>query len=258
VTEAGSLSLIPIRGLPEVQPEDDLSVLLDQALKSSADVKLCDGDVLVVTQKIVSKAENRYVNLASIEPGIPARDLAQQCRKDPRIVELVLRESREVLRVAPQSVIVRHRLGWVMANAGIDQSNLPKGDERVLLLPEDPDASAVRLRRQLQQRYGLKLAVLISDSFGRPWRLGSVGVCIGCAGLRPLQDLRGTPDLHQRSLQNTLVALADQLCAAAAIISGEAAQAVPMVLVRGLSADCFGEGHTARELQRPYEQDLFR
>jgi coenzyme F420-0:L-glutamate ligase/coenzyme F420-1:gamma-L-glutamate ligase len=257
VKEPGSLSLIPICGLPEVQPGDDLAALLDQALRASAETHLRDGDVLVVTQKIVSKAENRYVDLAGVEPGAGALELAQRCCKDPRVVELVLRESSEVLRVAPQALIVRHRLGLVMANAGIDQSNLPRGDEHVLLLPQDPDASAAHLRQQLQQVHGVRLAVLVSDSFGRPWRLGSTGVCIGCAGLRPLLDLRGTVDLHQRTLQNTLVALADPLCAAANLVGGEAAQAVPIVLIRGVPSDCFGEGHGARELQRPYEQDLF-
>ena len=253
-----SLSFIPITGLPEIHPGDDLAALLEQALRAQPGTTLHDGDVLVVTQKIVSKAENRYVDLASIEPGAEALDLAQRCRKDARLVELVLRESSAVLRVAPNVLITRHRLGHVMANAGVDQSNLSRSGEPVLLLPKDPDASAQRLREQLQQHYGIKLAVLISDSFGRPWRLGVCGVCIGCAGLRPLVDLRGTPDRSGRALQITEIAVADQLCGAAALVGGEASEGRPVVLVRGVPQDYFADGHGAHTLLRPIEQDLFR
>jgi coenzyme F420-0:L-glutamate ligase/coenzyme F420-1:gamma-L-glutamate ligase len=254
----GALSFLPITGLPEVQPGDDLIALLDRALSIPPNPQLRNGDVLVVAQKIVSKAENRYVDLATVEPGAEARRLAQRCGKDPRLVELVLRESSAVLRVAPQVLIVRHRLGFVVANAAIDQSNLPSGGERALLLPEDPDASAGILRQRLEQRYGLQLAVLISDSFGRAWRLGVCGVCVGCSGLLPLVDLRGTPDRSGRPLQVTQLALADQLCATATLVCGEAAEGRPMVVVRGSPPGYFAAGHGARELLRPLSQDLFR
>jgi coenzyme F420-0:L-glutamate ligase/coenzyme F420-1:gamma-L-glutamate ligase len=254
----GALSVVPIAGLPEVRPGDDLLQLLMQALRLQGNPELRDGDVLVVTQKIVSKAENRIVDLAGIEPGSEARRLAAESRKDPRIVELVLREAAEVMRVAPDVLIVRHRFGFVAANAGIDQSNLAPGGDLVLLLPEDPDASAERLRASLQEQFGLRVAVLISDSFGRAWRLGTCGVCIGCAGLRPLIDLRGTPDRSGRPLQITQVALADQLCAAATLAAGEAAEGTPMVLIRGVAASHFAVGHGAQALLRPLAQDLFR
>jgi coenzyme F420-0:L-glutamate ligase / coenzyme F420-1:gamma-L-glutamate ligase len=253
-----TLAFTPVAGLPEVHPGDDLAELLERALRLSPNPTLQDGDVLVVAQKIVSKAENRYVDLATVEPGAEARALAQRCNKDPRLVELVLRESSEVLRVAPQVLIVRHRLGFVVANAAIDQSNLPQGGERALLLPADPDASAETLRRQLVERHGLRLAVLISDSFGRPWRLGVCGTCVGCAGLQPLVDLRGTVDRGGRALMVTQLALADQLCATATLVCGEAAEGRPMVVVRGVPPEYFAIGRGARELVRPLAEDLFR
>jgi coenzyme F420-0:L-glutamate ligase / coenzyme F420-1:gamma-L-glutamate ligase len=252
------LSFLPIAGLPEVLPGDNLIALLDRALGAGSNPQLQDGDVIVVAQKIVSKAENRYVDLTSIEPSAGALDLAQRCHKDPRLVELVLRESTEVLRVAPNVLIVRHRLGFVVANAAIDQSNLPQGGERALLLPANPDASARALREGLEERHGRKLAVLISDSFGRPWRLGVSGVCVGCSGLKPLVDLRGTPDRNGRPLQVTQIAVADQLCATATLVCGEGAEGRPVVIVRGTPAAYFSSGHGASELVRPLTQDLFR
>lgn len=257
-TPAGALSFLPLAGLPEVNPADDLVALLDPLLAMGDNPGLASGDVVVFAQKIVSKAENRYVELAAVEPGAEARALASRCGKDPRLVELVLRESSEVLRAAPQVLIVRHRLGFVVANAAIDQSNLPGHGDRALLLPADPDASAQELRRRLEQRHGVRLAVLISDSFGRPWRLGVCGACIGCAGLQPLQDRRGTPDRSGRPLQITQIAVADQLCATATLVCGEAAEGRPVVIVRGLAPEHFADGHGARELLRPPAQDLFR
>jgi coenzyme F420-0:L-glutamate ligase / coenzyme F420-1:gamma-L-glutamate ligase len=252
------LSFLPVPGLPEVMPGDDLVALLDRALAISPELKLREGDVLVVAQKIVSKAEDRYVELGGVTPSAKAIELSHRCLKDPRLVELVLRESTEVLRVAPNVLIVRHRLGFVVANAAIDQSNLPSGSEKALLLPQDPDASAQALRMGLEQRYGVKLAVLVSDSFGRPWRLGVSGVCVGCAGLQPLVDLRGTNDRSGRPLQVTQIAVADQLCATATLVCGEAAEGVPVVIVRGVSAEYFGNPRGASALVRPLEQDLFR
>lgn len=248
----------PVEGLGEIEPGDDLPALLARALVSPNNPQLQDGDVIVVAQKIVSKAENRYFTLGDITPGDRARTLARRCQKDPRLVELVLRESSEVLRVAPGVLIVRHRLGFVVANAAIDQSNLPPGNERVLLLPANPDASARELQRRLQDRYGLTLAVLISDSFGRPWRLGVCGVCVGCAGLRPLIDLRGFADRSGRPLQVTQLALADQLCATATLVAGEAAEGRPIVIVRGVAPEYFADAHGACELLRPLHEDLFR
>ncbi len=252
-----ALSFIPVPGLPEVQPGDDLVELFARALPDTG-VNLRDGDVLVVAQKIVSKSENRYVELASVTPDAEARSLAPRCLKDPRLVELVLRESTEVVRVAPNVLIVRHRLGFVVANAAIDQSNLPAGPERALLLPVDPDATALSLQVRLQERYGVRLAVLISDSFGRPWRMGVTGVCIGCAGLQALADLRGTHDRSGRPLQVTQIAVADQLCATATLVTGEAAEGRPMVIVRGVPAEYMNSSTNAASLVRPLEQDLFR
>jgi coenzyme F420-0:L-glutamate ligase / coenzyme F420-1:gamma-L-glutamate ligase len=254
----GGLAFLPIMGLPEVQPGDDLIQLLEHALSITPAPALRDGDVLVVAQKIVSKAENRYVDLATVEPSVEARELAQRCRKDPRLVELVLRESTEVVRAIPDVLIVRHRLGFVVANAAIDQSNLPQGGDRALLLPVDPDASADVLRVHIQQRLGVKVAVLISDSFGRPWRMGVCGVCVGCSGLSSLLDLRGTPDRHGRPLQVTQLAIADQLCATATLVCGEAAEGRPMVIVRGVPAQYLNSSRGARDLVRPLAQDLFR
>lgn len=254
----GALSFLPIAGLPEVRPGDDLIRLLDQTLGSVPNPQLRDGDVLIVAQKIVSKSENRYVDLDGVEPCSEALALARRCHKDPRLVELILRESSEVLRVAPNVLIVRHRLGFVVANAAIDQSNLPDEGERALLLPADPDASADALRLRLEQVRNVKVAVLISDSFGRAWRMGVCGVCVGCSGLESLVDLRGTADRSGRTLQVTQIAVADQLCATATLVCGEAAEGRPMVIVRGVSAAYLARTRGARELVRPLDQDLFR
>lgn len=255
---SGTLSFLPVPGLPEVRPGDDLVELLINTLRNTPGTQLRNGDVLIVAQKIVSKAENRYVALDNVEPSREALTLAQRCLKDPRLVELILRESTEVVRVAPNVLIVRHRLGFVVANAAIDQSNLPDAGDRALLLPIDPDASADALRLKLQQQCGVKIAVLISDSFGRAWRMGVCGVCVGCSGLESLVDLRGTLDRSGRPLQVTQIAVADQLCATATLVCGEAAEGRPMVIVRGLSGSYLSTSRTARDLVRPLEQDLFR
>jgi coenzyme F420-0:L-glutamate ligase/coenzyme F420-1:gamma-L-glutamate ligase len=254
----GTLSFLPIAGLPEVRPGDDLIGLLNQTLRSTPNPQLRDGDVLIIAQKVVSKSENRYVDLDSVIPSANALELAQRCLKDPRLVELILRESTEVVRVAPNVLIVRHRLGFVVANAAIDQSNLPDEGERALLLPADPDASADALRSRIEQLCKAKVAVLISDSFGRAWRMGVCGVCVGCSGLESLVDLRGTLDRSGRPLQVTQIAVADQLCATATLVCGEAAEGRPMVVVRGLSANYLKTTRAARDLVRPLDQDLFR
>ncbi|MCX7172301.1 MAG: coenzyme F420-0:L-glutamate ligase, partial [Proteobacteria bacterium] len=219
---------------------------------------LQDGDTVVFAQKVVSKAEGRYMNLADVTASPAAVALACQVDKDPRLVEVILSESRRVVRCRRDVLIVEHRLGFVMANAGVDQSNVSatEAGERVLLLPSDPDASAARLRQDLMRRCGCRLAVVINDSFGRPWRVGAVGVAIGCAGLATVTDLRGVPDLFGRSLRVTVVAHADEIASAASLLMGQAAEARPVIIVRGLApaADFL----SAAALVRPAEEDLFR
>jgi coenzyme F420-0:L-glutamate ligase/coenzyme F420-1:gamma-L-glutamate ligase len=251
------LSFHPIVGLPEIHPGDDLVQLLDQSLQTAPNPEVHEGDVFVFAQKILSKAENRYVDLASVQPSAEAIALAQRCHKDARFVELVLRESSEVVRVAPGVLIVRHHRGFVVANAAIDRSNVP-GDDLALLLPADPDRSADTLRTRLEHRYRVKLAVLISDSFGRAWRMGVCGVCVGCSGLEPLVDLRGTLDRNGRPLQVTQIAVADQLCATATLVCGEAAEGQPVVIARGVPREYLSTSRGARALVRPLEEDLFR
>ena len=256
---AGALCFEPLDGIPELRPGDDLATLiLDAGARDASFGALQDGDVLVLAQKIVSKSEDRFVALVSVEPRGEAHALAARCGKDPRLVELVLRESTEIVRVAPNVLIARHRLGFVVANAAIDQSNVPGGDERALLLPVDPDASARRLVEAIRERTGVAVAVLVADSFGRPWRLGVCGVCVGCAGLSSLVDLRGTLDREGRSLQVTQLAVADQLCASASMVLGEAAEGRPVVRVRGVPPRYLATSRGARDLVRSSTEDLFR
>ena len=220
------------------------------------DIALQVGDVLVLAQKIVSKFEGRVVHLASVTPSERAQKLAREAGKDPRIVDLMLRESRKVLRVKPGVIIVEHKLGFVMANAGIDQSNVPGGNDAVLLLPEDPDASARKLRGELHERSGVHVGVLIIDSFGRAWRNGVTGTAIGVAGIPALVDLRGNSDREGRTLKVTQVAAADELAAAASLIMGQAGEGTPVVLVRGFP---YAQRESSiNELLRPEAEDLFR
>lgn len=259
---ARALSLFALPGIPMVRPGDDLAALVaDGFARAGAAAEA--GDVLVVAQKIVSKSEGRYADLASVAPGARARALAARTEKDPRLVELILRESRRVLRHRPGVIVVEHRLGFVMANAGIDGSNVePAGaEERVLLLPRDPDASARRLRRALEARLGAACAVIVNDSVGRAWRVGTVGLALGAAGLPALLDLRGRDDLFGRPLAVTQVALADELAAAASLLQGEADEGTPAVVVRGLVAP--GRAGPVRDttgaaLIRGRADDLFR
>ncbi|MBS0578075.1 MAG: coenzyme F420-0:L-glutamate ligase [Proteobacteria bacterium] len=254
---AAEVSLIGLPGIPEVRSGADLSQLLVAAL-GAAGIAPQASDVLVVAQKVVSKAEGRLVPLASVTPGARAQELAQVTGKDARLIELVLTESTEVLRARKDVLIVRHRLGFVMANAGIDRSNLAGGAAggEVLLLPQDPDASAARLRADLAVRLGSAPAVIVSDSFGRPWRRGVVNIALGAAGLPALLDRRGESDRAGRRLEVTEVALGDALAAAAGLVMGEAAEGVPAVLVRGYR--CSGAEKPARSLIRPITEDLFR
>ncbi len=251
------LQLIAVPGIPLVQAGDDLSGFVADGL-AAAGVELRDHDVVVIAQKIVSKSEGRFVNLASIVPSVRAEELALVVRKDPRLVEVILSESRRVVRAVKDVLIVEHRLGLVMANAGVDQSNVadPHGRPLALLLPQDPDASAARVRDELRSRLGCNVGVVINDSFGRPWRVGTVGVAIGCAGLPAVLDLRGVPDLFGRTLQTTVLGYADEIAAAASLLMGQADESRPVVVVRGLRRD--EEHQSARALLRPVKEDLFQ
>jgi coenzyme F420-0:L-glutamate ligase/coenzyme F420-1:gamma-L-glutamate ligase len=249
-----TLTLTPVPGIPMIQPGDDLAVITLQSL-ARAGICLQDGDVLVVTSKIVSKAEGRLVSLAQVTPSSRAVELAAQSEKDPRLVELILSESARVLRVRPGAIIVEHRLGFVCANAGIDHSNVQLPD-CVLLLPEKPDASAQSLRRRLEETGGARLGVLVIDSHGRAWRMGVVGVAIGLSGLPGLVDLRGRPDLFDARLQVTLVGVADELAAAASLVMGQSDEGTPLIHVRGFPYPL--REASLGELLRPQDQDLFR
>ncbi len=249
------ISITALPGIPLITPGTDLVVIILEALER-ADLTLQIHDVLVVTSKIVSKSEGRFARLADIQPGDEALRHAEITGKDPRMVELVLRESQEISREGVNTLIVRHKLGFVSANAGIDQSNLDGGDEQVLLLPVNPDASARVISEGLKAKAGVDVGIVISDSHGRPFRMGNVGVAIGVAGIPALRDLRGQPDLFGRTLKYTVQGFADMIASAAGLVSGEAAEGRPVVLVRGLE---FLEpaGH-ASDLVRPIHQDLYR
>src|SRR5713101_1438140 len=248
-----ALTLTAIEGLPMVQPGDNLAELIVRALDAMR-LRLAHGDILTVCQKIVSKAEGRLVNLNTIEPSDLARKFAARWDKDPRAVELVLRQTSRIVRMDNAVLIVETGPGWVCANAGIDESN-SLSDDRAILLPEDADASAVRIRLELKQMAGADVAVLITDTFGRPWRDGLTEVCIGIAGIDPLLDMRGTTDLGGRELHHTVIAVADELAAAAGLLMPKAG-AVPAVLIRGYQ---FKPAEArAKALIRPAASDLFR
>lgn len=242
------LELIALPGVPRVRPGDDLPALIRDSLARLGE-RLRASDVLVVAQKIVSKAEDRHVALRTVTPSPRARELAAQAEKDPRLVQLILDESSEVLRARPGVIVVVHRLGFVLANAGIDASNV-EGEETVLLLPRDPDASCARLRE------ALGVPVAINDSLGRAWRNGTVGTALGASGLPGLLDLRGRPDLNGRALRTTELGVADELAAAASLLMGQADEGRPAVLVRGFPY-ALRDG-SAAELIRPQHLDLFR
>ena len=257
LADHSAINLIAVPGIPAIRTGDDLARTLGDALAAAA-LSPRRGDVLVVTHKIVSKAEGRYVSLADVTPSPRARELAAATGKDPALVEVILSESREVLRFRPGLIITEHRLGMVLANAGVDQSNVPHedGGPRVLLLPRDPDASSAALRAALEERFRRTLAVVISDSVGRAWRNGVVGLAIGAAGLPSLLDLRGQRDLEGRPLKVTQVGLADQIASAAQLLMGEADEGRPAVLVRGLAWQ--GPSMPAAALVRERAADLFR
>lgn len=249
------IEIAPLPGIGEVQPGQELAPILLAALEQGG-VHLRAGDVLVITQKIVSKAEGQFVDLADIRPSAAAEGLAKTTGKDPRLVELVLRESDKVVRATHGVLITRHRLGLVMANAGIDRSNIGPGrDECVLLLPKDPDTSARRIAEALRQACGAEVGIVISDSFGRPWRNGVVNVAIGAWGIQTLHDRRGERDRDGRALEVTQVATADLIASAAGLAAGEGAEGVPAVLVRGVKLAPGASNATA--LIRAEKEDLF-
>jgi coenzyme F420-0:L-glutamate ligase / coenzyme F420-1:gamma-L-glutamate ligase len=250
------LVLTAVPGIPSIEIGDDLAAIIVTALRD-ADLAFAAGDVLVLAQKIVSKAEGRRVDLATVTPSSRAVTLAKATGKDARIVELILEESTEVLRYRPGVLIVAHKLDLVLANAGIDRSNVGEdGAEHVLLLPRDPDRSCRELRGAIAAATGVDIGVMIIDSIGRAWRNGTIGTAIGVAGLPGLLDLRGTPDLFGRPLETTEVGLADELAAAASLVMGQGGEGRPVVLARGLG---YGRRDgSARELVRAREKDLFR
>ncbi len=254
---AAELRAVALAGIPQVQPGDDIAALILDALQKSG-LTLERGDILVVAQKIVSKAEGRLVDLATVAPSPRAQALAAEVDKDPRLVELILRESTEVVRHRRNVLVVAHRNGYVLANAGIDASNVGEGDgdSHVLLLPEDCNRSCREIRKRLADRTGVEIAVVINDSLGRAWRNGTVGTALGAAGLPALLDLAGTPDLYGRKLRTTEVGIADEIAAAASLLMGQAGEGTPAVLLRGLKLPA--RDGSAQELIRPREIDLFR
>ncbi|PZQ16258.1 MAG: coenzyme F420-0:L-glutamate ligase [Ancylobacter novellus] len=254
---ASTVTFAGLSDFPLVEPGDDLGALIADALRANG-LALADGDVLVVAQKVVSKTEGRYRDLDDVAPSERAVEIAEKVEKDPRIVQIVLDESREVVKVGPRVVVTEHRLGFVMANAGVDQSNIPDGakGERVLLLPDNPDAAAAELKRRLDAAFGVSIGVVINDSFGRPWRNGVVGVALGAAGVPSLVDKIGALDLFGRPMRVTEIGVADEIAAAASLLMGQAAEGVPAVLIRGLAFDA--PALPASSLLRARERDMFR
>lgn len=249
------VTMLALPGIPMIQPGDNLADIILNAL-TSAGIQLQNGDALVISSKIVSKSEGRIVDLRNVVPGADAEKLAMETGKDPRVVELVLNESQSVSRKAKGVLVTQHRLGFVSANAGIDQSNVAPGDDHILLLPLNPDQSATELRDALHQLTGAEIGVVISDTHGRPFRMGNVGVAIGVAGMPALVDLRGQQDLFGRTLKITLQGYADLVASAAHLMCGEGNEGLPVIFMRGLN---FPSPHgRAADLNRPPEQDLYR
>jgi coenzyme F420-0:L-glutamate ligase / coenzyme F420-1:gamma-L-glutamate ligase len=250
------LALMAVPDFPLVEPGCELASMICDTCRR-AGIALDDGDVVVIAQKIVSKAEGRYVNLSDVTPSAEAKALAIQLKKDPRLVELVLSESTQIIRARNNVLIVAHRLGYIMANAGIDQSNISHAaGERALLLPVDPDGSAADIKDRLDRAFNIECGVVINDSFGRPWRNGVVGVAIGAAGVCSLQSFVNSPDLFGRPLRVTEIAIADEIAAGASLLMGQAAEGYPVIILRGLRRTA--NPLPAAALVRPASQDLFR
>ncbi|WP_137391556.1 coenzyme F420-0:L-glutamate ligase [Rhodoligotrophos defluvii] len=251
-----SFSASAFSDFPMVGQGDDLAELILAAAEQNG-YALRSGDIVVIAQKIVSKAQGRTVDLATVIPSASARALAEACDKDPRLVEIILRESTEIVRTAPGLIIAAHRCGVVLANAGVDRSNVAGDDETVLLLPDDPDGTCAALRARFAERLGIDVAVIIADSLGRPWRMGTTGTAIGASGLPALLDLRGKPDLFGRALMVSEEAIADELAAAASLLQGQGAEGRPVVVISG-DFPWRGADIPAAALVRPKDQDLFR
>ena len=252
---APRLEIVALDGVPDIAAGDDLCGAVLDAYRASG-LAPAAGDILVIAQKIVSKAEGRRVELDDVSPSPRAERLARETEKDARVIELILSESERVMRARPGLIVVRHRLGYVLANAGIDASNVEEGgDRRVLLLPADPDGSAAAIRAGMRRRTGIAPGVIVADSLGRAWRLGTAATALGAAGVTALADLRGRPDMFGRPLLVSEVGLADQIASAAALVMGEADERRPIALVRGLAAE--SEQARAADLIRPRESDLF-
>jgi len=253
-----SISLTALTGLPLIEKDDDLGELILACLALN-EITIEANDVVAVAQKIVSKAEGRLINLSDVQPSQKAFNIAIQANKDPRLVELILQESIEVIRVSDGVIIVEHRLGHVLANAGVDRSNIEsKNNEDVaLLLPLNPDESAMKIRNHIKENTGIRVGVIITDSIGRAWRVGTIGHAIGSAGVKTLMDLRfKAKDLFDRELQVTCIAWADQLAAAASLAMGEANEATPVVVIKGLETPSSED--SIQDLIRPKKEDLFR
>lgn len=253
---AKQLTVTAVEGVPLIHQGDDLAALLISAIEEQG-LQPASDDVFVIAQKVVSKAEGRLLDLTSVDPSPEARNLAGETDKDPRYVEAVLRESSEVVRAKSGVIVVAHRLGLVLANAGIDRSNVEGagGGDTVLLLPENPDASAAQLKARFEARWDIDIGVIIADSVGRAWRLGTVGIAIGAAGVAALNDSRGEPDMFGRTLEVTVTGHADAIASAASLIMGEGAEAIPAALVRGVVR---GAAMPAVSINRPKSEDLFR
>jgi len=252
---ASQLSLHAIPDIPLIKSGDDLAGIIATAI-SRAEVIVHPGDVLVIAQKLVSKAESRTVALSSVVASDAAHELARETDKEPEIVQLILNESRQILRHRPGVLISEHKLGFVLANAGIDRSNVSEDADEVLLLPEDPDKSAAALRASLSASLGVRIGVVICDSVGRAWRMGTTGMALGCAGVEALSNLRGRRDMFGRELQVSEHAVADSIASAAELLMGEADEALPVVVVSGLN-----EGNSSQDstvLLRPAAEDMFR
>jgi coenzyme F420-0:L-glutamate ligase / coenzyme F420-1:gamma-L-glutamate ligase len=253
------MTLFAVDGLPLIQPGDDVAGLIVEHLAAQGDA-LEPGDILVIAQKIVSKAEGRLVRLEDVEPTPAAQEMAQTTGKDPRVTQVVLADSNAVIRARPGLLVVEQRGGWICANAGVDRSNVAFGEsgEWLTLLPADADASAAGIRARLEELTGIAPAVIISDSHGRAWRIGTVGVCIGCAGLPPLWDQRGEKDLFGYELAVSEECIADELAAAAALLMGQGGEGRPVVVVRGYAPPAHLPPKPARAIQRPAQMDAFR
>lgn len=251
-----SLQLFPLLDLPLVQPGDDLGRLIFESL-TNLGLTLTDADIVVIAQKIVSKAEGRFVALSGITPSPRAVELAEITGKPAALIEMILWDTAEIIRARKDLLIVEHKLGFISANAGLDHSNVGPKAGMWLRLPQDPDASARALRQRLAELTGTRPPVLIIDSHGRPWRWGTVGVTIGLSGLAPIQDMRGTPDLFGEPLQHTDVGFTDQIAGAASLLMGQAAEGCPVVIVRGL-AFTPDDNARAADVLRPKETDVFR